>query len=100
MGEFAAPRKLIQSAVGSSPLELFHHREKAECCGSGSIMYLTDEHLARRIARRRIEGLREVDSHVLITACQNCKTGFESALPLEGFEVQVLDLVELVAMVI
>jgi Fe-S oxidoreductase len=100
MREFAAPRKLIQAAVGSSPLELFHHHENAECCGSGSCLFLTDAHLVRRIARRRIEGLRELDSHVLITACQNCKTGFQSALPLEGFEVQVLDLSELVAMVI
>jgi Fe-S oxidoreductase len=98
MREFDAPRKLIQSVVGSPPLELFHHREKAECCGSGSCMYLTDPHLVRRIAQRRIEGMREADSHVLITACQNCKTAFESAIPQEGFDVQLLDLAELVAM--
>jgi Fe-S oxidoreductase len=100
MREFDAPRKLIQAAAGALPLELFHHRENAECCGSGSCLFLTDARLAHRIARRRIEGLREADSHVLITACQNCKTGFESALAQEGFEVQVLDLAELVAMAI
>jgi heterodisulfide reductase subunit D len=98
MKEFDAPRRLIQAVTGSAPLELFHQREKAECCGSGSCMYLTDPQLVKRIAGRRLQGLRETDSHVLITACQNCKTAFQSALPLEGFEVQVLDLAELVAM--
>ena len=98
MREFDAPRRLIQTVTGSAPLELFHQREKAECCGSGSCMYLTDPQLVRRIARRRLQGLRETDSHVLITACQNCKTGFASAMPLEGFELQVLDVAELVAM--
>ena len=100
MREFDAPRRLIQTATGSAPLELFHQREKAECCGSGSCMYLTDPQLVSRISRRRLEGLRETDSHVLITACQNCKTGFASAMPLESFELQVLDLAELVAMVL
>jgi heterodisulfide reductase subunit D len=98
MKEFDAPRRVIQAATGSAPLELFHQREQAECCGSGSCMYLTDPQLVKRIARRRLEGLRETDSHVLVTACQNCKTGFQSALPLEGFELQVLDLAELVAL--
>jgi len=100
MREFDAPRALIQTLTGSAPLELFHHREKAECCGSGSCLHLTDPQLVKRIAGRRLEGLREADSHVLITACQNCKTAFESAMPLEGFGLQVLDLAELVIMVL
>jgi len=100
MKEFDAPRKLIQAIAGSPPLELFHPRENAECCGAGSSMFLTDAQLVRRIARRRMEGMRETDSHVLITACQNCKTGFESALPLDGFDAQVLDIMELVSMVL
>jgi Fe-S oxidoreductase len=100
MREFDAPRRLIQALNGSAPLELFHDREKSECCGAGSCMHLTDPQLVKRIARRRLEGLRETDSHVLITTCQNCKTAFKSALPLDDFDLQVLDLAELAAMVL
>ncbi len=97
-GVFDAPRKLIEAATGSPPLELFHNREKAECCGAGSAMYVTDPSLSRRIADKRIERMREIDSSVVVTACQNCKTSFLGASSNGGPAIRAVDLVELLAM--
>ncbi len=97
MGVFDAPRKLIAAAMGSPPRELFHDREKAECCGAGSIMHVTDPALTRRIARVRIQRARETESRIVVTACQNCKAAFQAAASEEGAELQVLDVVELMA---
>jgi heterodisulfide reductase subunit D len=98
MHQYDAPRELIERITGSAPRELFHTREKAECCGAGSIMVMTDPELAARVANRRGEALREVDSPTLITACQNCKTVFTSALQEGGSGIQVLDIAEIAAM--
>jgi Fe-S oxidoreductase len=98
MGVFDAPRKLIEAVTGSPPLELFHNREKAECCGAGSVMHVTDPALVRRIADKRIERMREIDSSVVVTACQNCKAAFRGASSNGGSAVRAIDLVELLAM--
>jgi heterodisulfide reductase subunit D len=95
-GIYDAPRRLVEAATGSPPLELFHDREKAECCGAGSSMHVTDQALSRRIAEKRIERMREVDSSVVVTACQNCKTSFLGSG--RGSAVRAIDLVELLAM--
>ena len=97
-GEYDAPRELIAMAVGAPPLELFHSREKAECCGAGSSMFLTDPHIARKVACKRIQAVREADSDVVITACQNCKYALTDAQSRDASPVQVFDVAELVAM--
>ena len=98
MREYDASRDLIEGITGSAPRELFHTREKAECCGAGSAMVLTDPDLTARVSRKRLETLREIGPATLITACQNCKTAFSSALAGDGDRVRVLDIAEMVAM--
>jgi len=98
MGVFDAPRRLIETILGSPPLELFHSGRMAECCGAGSTMFMTDPSLTRRVAEKRIERMREIKSTVVITACQNCKTAFQAASSGEGSDVKALDIVELLAM--
>jgi Fe-S oxidoreductase len=95
MGVYAAPRELLQLLSGRAPIELSHSREKAECCGAGSVTVQVEAATAFSVARRRLEKAGEAGVRTLVTACQNCKTVFEEAAP-EG-KVRILDLVELVA---
>lgn len=95
MKEFEAPRKLIEAATGKPAKELYHEREAAECCGSGSVMFLTDPHIAGKVAAKRTEALAETGCQTLITACQNCKHLFLSRP--EANRIDVLDISELVA---
>jgi Fe-S oxidoreductase len=73
LGEYEAPRRVLAAIGGRPPLELFHDREKAECCGAGSAMFLTDPDIALRVARNRLSSALETEAGMLVTACQNCK---------------------------
>jgi glycolate oxidase len=97
MQEYDAPRSLIERATGQAPLELFHNREHAECCGAGSIMFLTDPDIAQKVAKKRLERVEETQAGIMVTACQNCKTNLDTAQT--GMEncVRVMDLAELLA---
>ncbi len=94
-GVYDEPRKVIARLTGKEPVELFHSREGAECCGAGSAMFLTDGGIAEQVARERLAGAREQGVEVLVTACPNCKTGFERAAKRYGIGIEILDIAEL-----
>lgn len=97
LGVYEAPRRLIKAATGSKPSELFHSRQAAECCGAGSALFLTDPALVGRVAEKRLASAAETGSRLLITACQNCK-GVLSAIKGSGcVDMEILDLVEILA---
>ena len=95
MSVYEPPRNLIEAATGQSPVELFHEKELAECCGAGAVTYLVEPEVSRKIARLRLERAAEAGTPTLVTACQNCKMVLQDAA--RGSDVHVLDLVELVA---
>jgi Fe-S oxidoreductase len=93
---FDAPRRLIEAVTGQAPNELFHHKEKAECCGAGSVMLLTDPEIAVKVAHKRLERVHETQAEILITACQNCKTNFMKAQNQSNDNIQIMDVTELI----
>ncbi|MBN1532063.1 MAG: (Fe-S)-binding protein [Spirochaetes bacterium] len=97
LGIFDEPRRVIAAAIGAPPLELYHSREAAECCGAGSVMLTTEPDLAADVARRRLEGARNEGVRTLVTACGNCKTLMRRALEGDGSGMEVLDIAELAA---
>lgn len=94
LGVYDPPRKLIEKLTGSSPIELFHNRNKAECCGAGTTMFLTDLEISERVAKLRLDSAREEEAKLIITACQNCKTVFSR---VHQNDVEILDIAELVS---
>lgn len=97
LGVFDEPRRLVRLATGVAPLELFHSREAAECCGAGSVMFVTEPEIALKVARRRIESARQEGIKTLITACGNCKTLLLGAENAAENGIAVMDIAELVA---
>jgi len=97
LGEYDAPRRLIEAGTGSKCIELFHSREAAECCGAGSVMFLTDPQIAIRVATKRISAIAETKSKLLITACQNCKQSLSYAKHNILPDIEVVDIVEFLA---
>ena len=98
MGVFDAPRDLIKTITGSSPIELFHNRGEAECCGAGAVMYLTHPDISTKVAQRRIESALEEDAKIVVTSCPNCKNILTKANVSLNSDVKVLDIVELIAL--
>jgi fumarate reductase (CoM/CoB) subunit B len=95
MGVYEAPRNLIKAVSGQLPIELFHNKEQAECCGAGTAIFQVEPDVARKVASNRLERVKEAGIDTLVTACQNCKTNLRDANQRE--DIRVLDLVELVA---
>lgn len=93
---FDEPRKLIERISGAPPIELFHDREKAECCGAGSVMDRTDPHIAERVASKRLESASEEGIELLITACQNCKALLARTAKSKGLSIRIKDIAEYV----
>jgi len=96
MKEYDAPRRLIETVSGKVPLELFHTKELAECCGAGSVMFLTDPDIAVKVAQKRLERVHETEAELIITACQNCKTSFMNTKNQGKDHIQVMDVTELI----
>jgi Fe-S oxidoreductase len=97
MGIFDAPRELIKTISGNSPIELFHNRSEAECCGAGSVMNLTNPDVALKTARKRIENAVEENSKIIVTACHNCKKILAEASENLNAGIKVIDMVELIS---
>jgi len=93
---FDDPRTLIERISGYPPLELFHDREMAECCGAGSVMDLTDPLIAGRVAAKRLESASEEGIELLVTACQNCKALLARTAKSKGFSIRIKDIAEYV----
>lgn len=98
MCEFDSPRKLIEKITGELPTELFHNREKAECCGAGAVMFLTEPELSKGISKMRLERAKEEQVEILVTACQNCKTVFVNANENQKNSIKILDIAEFIAL--
>lgn len=96
MKVFDEPRSLIERISGRPPLELFHCREKAECCGAGSVMELTDPHIAEGVAAKRLKSASEEGIELLITACQNCKALLARTAKSMGISIRIKDIAEYV----
>jgi len=98
MGIYDAPREIIKSVTGSYPIELFHNKREAECCGAGSVMNLTHPDLAGKVAKKRLESVLEEGCKILITGCPNCKNIFKNVIIEYNYDLDVLDIIELVAL--
>lgn len=98
MGIVDAPRKLIKNLTGKAPIELFHNREAAECCGAGTAMFLIDPELSEGIAKVRLERVKEEQAEVLVTACQNCKTVFVKGSKNQKNSIKIMDIAEFIAL--
>ncbi len=94
-GVLEEPRKVIEALTGKAPVELFHNRRQAECCGAGSIMFRSDPDISLKIAGRRLSHAREEGVRTLVTACPNCRTIFGRAAETFDIDINLVDIVEL-----
>jgi Fe-S oxidoreductase len=92
-----APRKIIEAATGKPPVELFHSREAAECCGAGSGMFLTDPDISLLVAADRLSGAVSDGVETLITACPNCTASFRRAAEAKSLSITITDIGEFLA---
>lgn len=99
LGEFNAPRTVVQAAVGPQFVEFGKNSEKSFCCGAGGANYFYKASGQESVAGLRLGQAREVGATTVATACPFCMAMLEDATRSGGLEdeMKIRDLSELIA---
>ena len=79
MGEYNAPRMIIQQAIPNY-VEMPANHENTICCGAGGGVRGVYPRLSLQTARTRVEEAINTGSQVLVTECASCLHNFRNAL--------------------
>jgi Fe-S oxidoreductase len=103
-GEFAAPRRIIDSLPGVDFIEMPRNQRTSFCCGAGGGHMWVDESQGRRINHLRAEEARDTGATIVASNCPFCVQMFEDGVaavePDETKRQRPLDLAELVEMTV
>lgn len=90
LGEYEAPRRLLEAALGAPVREAAEYRADSDCCGASGLLPRTFPAAARAMAMTRADALRAAGAPRVATACPSCRGA------LRGAGLDVLDVVEIV----
>lgn len=96
LGQYDAPRDLLGHLPGMHLVELFHHRERALCCGAGGGMGGLDLRVAVEAGKKVVALAQAAGADHLVTACPACKGSFVRHAG-EGQGLEVWDVAEALA---
>lgn len=96
LGEYNAPRELLGHLPGVRLVEMFHHRERAFCCGAGGGMGGLDLRVAVEAGRKVVALAQATGADHLVTACPTCKGSFARHTAASG-GLEVWDVAEALA---
>lgn len=102
-GIFDEPRALLKSIPGLDFREFDRSRERSLCCeGGGGRMWVEATTAGERLAEVRVKDAVAMGVEVIATACPFCLLTIEDAVKTTGHEeeIQVMDIMELVAQAI
>ena len=92
----AAPRAVITAVTGRPPVEFPHSGLVAECCGGGSLLYVTYPALSRAMGEARLRSILDAGVDTIVSACPTCRRVLRDAARAAGLGIRVMDLTELV----
>lgn len=91
LGEYAAPRMILEAIPGIELIEMNRKKGWAYCCGNGAGVAETAPELLESASKERAEEAKMTGADVLVTACPMC----EYALAKAG-DIPVADIMDLV----
>jgi heterodisulfide reductase subunit D len=95
-GIYDAPRKIIQSIPGVTLIELEHNKAGSLCCGGGGNLEMAAPELTGKLAKVKIEEIKQSGADVVVTACQQCVRTIETSTRRQRLDLKVMDISELV----
>jgi heterodisulfide reductase subunit D len=90
------PRAVLHAIPGSQWVELEGYGRYTYCCGR-PIMASASRDVYVRTGQDRVKDVLAADARTVVTGCANCKESLTTSAKKLGADVQVIDLVELVA---
>jgi heterodisulfide reductase subunit D len=95
-GVFDAPREILRSIPGLTFVELASNRNQSICCGGGGNLEMADAALSGRVARNKIEEVRQTGAGTVVTACQQCVRTIKGKVRREKLDLEVVDITDIV----
>ena len=77
MGEYDAPRAVMEALPDLEITEMGRHGRNALCCGTSGFQHCDAE--SRRIQSERLVSARKTGAGAMVTACPNCLVHFSCA---------------------
>ncbi len=98
-GEYAAPRKIINSIPGVEFAEMDQSGPSSMCCGAGGGRMWMEEKIGTRVNIKRTEQALEKNPSVIAANCPFCMTMLTDGIKAKELtgKVKVLDIAEMVA---
>jgi Fe-S oxidoreductase/nitrate reductase gamma subunit len=102
LGEYDAPRRVLESIDGLKLVEMDDNRSRSVCCGGGGGRMWVEPAGETSMAVRRATQAAATGANLLVTACPWCLIMLTDAVKTAGFEdqLEVVDLAELLARVV
>jgi len=94
------PRDILSAIDGINLRELPHNKGETLCCGGGGGGLWLENKWARNSTKNRLTEVRELGVDKLVTACPYCIRMFEDEASLEGLNIEVQDIIDLLSMAI
>ena len=94
--DYAIPRTILKNIPGIELVEMEWNQENAHCCGAGGGVKSGFGDLALEIGKKRIEEAKETSAKLLVSSCPFCKRNLRDAAASLGFDMEVVDITELV----
>jgi heterodisulfide reductase subunit D len=94
---YDAPRALLHAIPRLNLVEMKRNRDHAWCCGAGGGVKSAFPDLALKIGNDRIREALDTGAQYLVSACPFCKTNLQDAASASGAQLQVVDILELLA---
>jgi Fe-S oxidoreductase len=90
---YDAPREIVK-AVHPNFVELSTNKELARCCGAGGGMRSAYPEISEKIARTRLEDVKNTSVQQIVSACPFCEFQFMEMAKKEGLNLDVKDIAE------
>lgn len=93
-GIYDPPRKIMASIPGLELIEMPRNREHTACCGKHTMRY---PHIGLPINSSRVTEAKKTGASAIVTTCTTCENNFRTGIAETGSELEVLDLLDVVA---
>ncbi len=91
------PREVIERIPGVYRVEMVPSEKETRCCGSHALVNMVDPHLAAQIAEMRLRDASVTPATKLVSECPRCLLAFDFATMTLGYNIDVVDIAQLVA---
>ena len=95
-GLIEEPRKVL-TYLASDWVEFAEHGIDVRCCGGGGLLQASNNETRLAIAKKRLDEAKSLGAKIITSACPACKLAFVDSARAHEVDIEVLDLVELVA---